>query len=198
MEENNEAKIKPQESKKGGVVKKFLPFVWEIVQMVVIALAIVLPIRYFLFQPFIVRGESMVPSFMPGDYLIVDELSYRFSNPERGNVIVFKYPKDTTQRFIKRIIGLPNETIEIKDGKVTIYNSGAVALLEEYLPDDLKTEGETKVVLGDDEYFVLGDNRSRSFDSRMWGTVPKGNIIGKAYLRIFPLNTLSQIPTPSY
>lgn len=201
MEETEEKKENSEitaENKKSGIAKKFLPFAWEIVQMVVIALAIVLPIRYFLFQPFIVRGESMVPSFMPGDYLIVDELSFRFSDPQRGNVIVFKYPKDTTQRFIKRIIGLPNETVEIKDGKVTIYNSGEVLLEEEYVPDDLKTEGETKVILGDDEYFVLGDNRSRSFDSRMWGTVPGANIIGKAYLRVFPLNTLSQIPTPTY
>jgi signal peptidase I len=179
-------------------IKNLLPFAWEIIQIVVIASVIVLPIRYFLFQPFIVKGESMAPNFKPGDYLIVDEISYRFSDPQRGSVVVFKYPKDETQRFIKRIIGLPNETVEVKNGKITIYKENSLVLNEEYLPDDLKTEGDIKIVLGPDEYFVLGDNRSYSYDSRMWGTVPKGHIIGKAYLRIFPIESLSQISTPSY
>ena len=183
------------------IVKNYLPFAWEIIKLVVIASVIVFPIRYFLFQPFIVRGESMIPSFKSGDYLIVDEISYRFSDPQRGDVIIFKYPKDATQRFIKRIIGLPNETVEIKDGKVTIYKDSNFVLFvldEEYLPDDLETEGDTKVVLGQDKYFVLGDNRDYSYDSRRWGTVPREYIIGKAFLRIFPVKSLSQIPTPSY
>lgn len=179
-------------------IKFLLPFIWEIVQIVVIASVIVLPIRYFLFQPFIVKGESMSPNFKPGDYLIVDEISYRLSDPQRGSVIVFKYPKDTTQKFIKRIIGLPNETVEIKDGKITIYKENSFVLNEEYLPDDLKTDGNTNIILGPDEYFVLGDNRSYSYDSRIWGTVLKKHIIGKAYLRIFPIKSLSQISIPSY
>lgn len=179
-------------------IKNLLPFVWEIIQIVVIASVIVLPIRYFLFQPFIVKGESMAPNFKPGDYLIVDEISYRFSDPQRGSVIVFKYPKDTTQRFIKRIIGLPGETVEIESGKITIYRENSFVLNEDYISDDLKTEGDVKIVLGSDEYFVLGDNRSYSYDSRMWGTVPREYIIGKAYLRIFPIESLSQIAAPSY
>ncbi|MEK7664802.1 MAG: signal peptidase I [Patescibacteria group bacterium] len=209
MEEDNnkEAKINNGLSPQAGVeekkigkrgIKSFLPFVWEIIQIVVIALVIVLPIRYFLFQPFIVRGESMVPNLKSGDYLIVDEISYRFTEPQRGNIIVFKYPKDTAQRFIKRIIGLPGETVEIKEGKITIYKNNSFALNEEYLPDDLKTEGDINIVLGPDEYFVLGDNREYSFDSRRWGILSKEYIIGKAYLRIFPITTLSQIETPIY
>ena len=101
-------------------VKKIISAVFEFFKIIIIALIIVLPIRYFLFQPFIVKGESMVPNFQSGDYLIVDEISYRISSPQRGNVIVLKYPLDESQRFIKRIIGLPGETIEIKDGKVSL------------------------------------------------------------------------------
>ena len=98
-------------------MKKLLSFIWEIIKIVIIALAIVVPIRYFLFQPFFVKGESMEPNFQNGDYLIVDELSYRLREPERGEVIVFKYPRNISQRYIKRIIGLPGEAVEIKDGK---------------------------------------------------------------------------------
>ncbi|TSC95147.1 MAG: signal peptidase I [Parcubacteria group bacterium Licking1014_1] len=195
MEDNNEA---GKNNLGKNIIKNYLPFAWEIVKLVIVASVIVLPIRYFLFQPFIVRGESMIPSFKSGDYLIVDEVSYRFSDPQRGDVIIFKYPKDATQRFIKRIIGLPNETVEIKDGKVIISKDSRFVLDEKYLPVDLRTEGETRVILGADEYFVLGDNRDYSYDSRRWGTVPRKHIIGKAFLRIFPLVNLSQISEPSY
>jgi len=164
-----------------------------------VALVIVLPIRYFLFQPFIVKGESMVPSFQSGDYLIVDEFSYRFSEPQRGDVIVFKYPKDATQRFIKRVIGLPGETIEIKNGAVTIPQGDKTMTLDEkYLPDSLKTAGDLKVQLGQDEYFVMGDNREYSYDSRAWGVVPRENIIGKVFFRLLPVNALSAISKPTY
>lgn len=180
-------------------IKKYLSFAWELFKIALIALAIVLPIRYFLFQPFIVKGESMSPNFENGDYLIVDEISYRFSSPQRGDVIVFNYPKDTAQRFIKRVIGLPRETVDITGGKVEITKNGEKSFLtEKYLSDDLKTIGNVNVVLADDEYFVLGDNRDYSYDSRSWGTVPQENIIGKAFFRIFPVSTLSQIQQPAY
>jgi signal peptidase I len=204
MEENN------QENKAGGEGfsaqvgpasgwKKYLSFSWELFKIALIALVIVVPIRYFLFQPFIVKGESMAPNFESGDYLIVDEISYRLADPQRGDVIVFNYPKDTTQRFIKRIIGLPGETIDIANGQVEIIKEGiATVLTEKYLPADLKTYGDVKVALGNDEYFVLGDNREYSFDSRAWGVVPRKDIIGKAFLRIFPVAALSKIPAPSY
>jgi len=179
--------------------KKFFSFAWELSKIALIALVIVLPIRYFLFQPFIVKGESMSPNFESGDYLIVDEISYRFSDPQRGDVIVFDYPKDKIQRFIKRIIGLPGETITIENGGVNISKDGeGIALEESYLPENLKTYGSVNISLNADEYFVLGDNREYSFDSRAWGVVPRKDIIGKAFLRIFPLASLSQIVQPSY
>ncbi len=185
------------EAEKG--IKKYLFFAWELFKIALVALAIVLPIRYFLFQPFIVKGESMSPNFEQGDYLIVDEISYRFADPERGDVIIFNYPKDPGQRFIKRIIGLPGETINISGGMVEISKSGQETILdEEYLPEDLKTIGSVNVELGADEYFVLGDNRDYSFDSRAWGVVPQKDIIGRAFLRIFPVVELSVIAKPSY
>lgn len=181
------------------MIKKYLPFVFEIFKIFVIASVIVLPIRYFLFQPFIVKGESMVPSFQPGDYLIVDEISYRFSEPQRGDVVVFKYPKDKSQKFIKRIIGLPGETIEIKDDKITVRSGDNEKLLEEdYLSDSPIIYGTLNFNLGEDEYFVLGDNRGFSYDSRVWGSVSSENIIGKALLRLFPITSISKIEAPSY
>lgn len=182
-----------------SIVKKYFPFVWEVIKIFVIASVIVLPIRYFLFQPFIVKGESMIPNFQQGDYLIVDEISYRFSTPERGDVVVFKYPKDKSQKFIKRIIGLPGEIVEVKDGKVIIYKDNEAQILdEEYLPNPSGTIGTLKFALGTEEYFVLGDNREFSYDSRAWGSVPVKNIIGKVFLRVLPVSTLSKITIPSY
>lgn len=179
--------------------KKYLVFAWDLFKIAIIALVIVLPIRYFLFQPFIVKGESMAPNFNTGDYLIIDEISYRFASPQRGEVVVFKYPKDTTQRFIKRVIGLPGETLEIKDGEVLIIKDGqSVVLDENYLPENLKTLGDVSITLKSNEYFVLGDNRDYSFDSRVWGVVPRSDIIGRAFLRIFPVASSSQILRPSY
>lgn len=187
------------EQPKNSTIKSFFSFVWELVKIAVIALVIVLPIRYFLFQPFIVKGESMSPNFENGDYLIVDEISYRFSEPQRGDVIVFDYPKDTSQRFIKRIVGLPAETVQVQNGEVKIIKDGKEQILNEsYLPQGLKTGNDVNTTLGDNEYFVMGDNRPYSFDSRQWGTVPKKDIIGKAFLRIFPLAGLSHIAQPSY
>jgi len=134
-----------------------------------------------------------------GDYLIVDETTYRFRNPQRGEVIIFKYPKDTSQLYIKRIIGLPGESIEIQDGEIIITNSsGKYYLEEEYIPSDNKTLGNINVNLSNDEYFVLGDNRMFSSDSRRWGTVPEGNIIGKAYFRAWPFASLDVFKSPTY
>src|SRR3989344_2413481 len=112
----------PQISQISNVKSEVLIFIWETIKVVVISLAIILPIRYYLVQPFFVKGASMEPNFEDGDYLLVDELSYRFYAPERGDVVIFRYPLDQSQFFIKRIIGLPSETIEIKNNTVTIYN----------------------------------------------------------------------------
>jgi signal peptidase I len=183
------------------MLKNFLNFVWESLKVAVIALAIVLPIRYFIFQPFIVKGESMEPSFQDGNYLIVDELSYRFKQPQRGEVVVFKYPFNLSQRYIKRVIGLPGETVEIKDQKITIFdNNGKELNLEEetYLPSDDLTLGEFHLVLKEGEYFVLGDNRLHSSDSRAWGILPRDNIIGKVLFRLLPLDEMTEIKLPIY
>jgi signal peptidase I len=187
--------------KKKGI-KKYIPFVWEIVKIAVIAFIIVAPIRYFLFQPFIVSGASMAPNFATGDYLIIDEISYRFSEPQRGDVIVFNagfIQGYAGQRFIKRIVGLPGETVNVTNGQVQIIKDGKVTVLnEKYLPADLKTYGDRNITLKADEYFVLGDNRNYSYDSRMWGVAPRKDIIGKALLRILPITSFSEISRPAY
>ena len=191
-----------QETKeiKNRGVKKYISASWEFLKIIIIAAIIVLPIRYFLFQPFIVKGESMVPNFQSGDYLVVDEISYRLGSPQRGDVVVLKYPLDTSQRFIKRVIGLPGETIDVENGKVIISKEGKNLTLDEtkYLPNLKNTEGNVHLVLGDDKYFVLGDNRQFSYDSRMWGVLPKQDIVGKAVFRVFPLSTMAFILEPSY
>lgn len=165
-------------------MKKAFVFLWETVKIVVVSLAIIIPIRYFLIQPFFVRGASMTPNFDNGEYLVINEINYRFESPQRGQVIIFKYPLNPSQYYIKRIIGLPGETIEIKDGQVFIQD----ALLDEsgYLPEGRVTSGNLKVVLGQEEYFVLGDNRSASSDSRQWGILPRENIIGFVWIRAWP------------
>jgi signal peptidase I len=195
-----------QEEKEPKRVKKYILFVWEIVKIAIIAFVIVAPIRYFLFQPFIVSGESMHPSFESGDYLIVDEISYRLSDPQRGDVVVFNagfIPGYAGQRFIKRVIGLPGETVNITNGQVEVIKDGRTAVLDEkYLsrPEGypLKTYGDKNITLNSDEYFVLGDNRPYSYDSRMWGVVQRKDIIGKAFLRILPITNLSEISRPTY
>ena len=192
--------IEPENINKDGFFKKYSPAMWEFAKIAIIAAIIVLPIRYFLFQPFIVKGDSIVPNFHSGDYLIVNEISYRFGDPKRGDVVVLKYPLDDKQRFIKRIIGLPGETVQIKNGKVDILKDGKGILLDErkYLPDLLQTDGDVNVTLGADKYFVLGDNRKFSYDSRRWGVLPEEDIIGKAFFRVFPFGQMTFFSTPSY
>jgi len=178
-----------------------LVFIWETIKVVIISLAIILPIRYYLVQPFFVKGASMEPNFEDGDYLLVDELSYRFSVPERGDVIIFRYPQDPSQFFIKRIIGLPDETIEIKNNTVTIYNNNkpeGFVLDENYLSSEQKTIGTSVTKTDDNEYFVLGDNRLQSSDSRRWGPVNKTLITGKAFLRPWPIGKDVKIPSINY
>ncbi len=181
-------------------MKGTLSFLFEVIKIVVLALVIVIPIRYFVFQPFIVKGLSMEPNFQDGDYLIIDELSYRFKEPQRGEVVVFKYPKDPSQRFIKRIVGLPQEKIELRHGQVIITDKfGETLILDEsnYLLSQ-GWLGEIEVSLGENEYFILGDNRAHSFDSRRWGPLSKEYIVGRVLLRAWPPKAMAYIPTPSY
>ena len=169
-------------------IKAFLFLILELLQVAVIAAIVVIPIRYFVFQPFLVKGASMEPSFHDGDYLIIDELSYRLREPSRGEVVVFRYPFDPSQRFIKRLIGLPGETVEIENGQVDIIDSNgqAAALEETYVSDSLPLTDNIKVSLKADEYFVMGDNRSHSFDSRKWGVLLGEYIIGRVVIRAWP------------
>lgn len=179
---------------------KALSFAWEFLKIVLLALVIVLPIRYFIFQPFIVKGASMEPNFYEGDYLIVDELSYRIKDPQRGEVIVFHYPLDQSERFIKRIIGLPTETVELKGGQITVTDKlGKNLDLKEkpYLQMDVFL-GDLRQTLSQDEYFVLGDNRNNSSDSRKWGAVKRSEIIGRVLVRAWPPSRLDYFLAPSY
>jgi len=173
-------------------MRQFLAAIWDTIEVAIIALMVVLIIRTFLFQPFLVEGSSMFPTFQNKDYLIVDELTYRFREPARGEIIVFHPPKAEDNYYIKRIIGLPGETIEIKDNKVIIYNSEyprGFVLKEPYLLDE-KTPGDIKISLTQNEYFVLGDNRYASYDSRAWGILTKNKIVGIARLRIWPISSV--------
>jgi signal peptidase I len=175
-------------------------FVWELARVVIVAFVIMLAFRLFIAEPFIVSGSSMVPTFHNREYLIINKIGYRLHTPERGDVIVFKYPRDTTQYFIKRVIGLPGEKIRITEGHVVIYNAqypDGHVLAEPYLPNQSVTFGaESTVTLGSDEYYVLGDNRQASSDSRVWGILPKNDIVGKVWLRVFPLSQFGIISHP--
>jgi signal peptidase I len=171
--------------------KKF----WELVRFTIFAIIIVLPIRLFIAQPFIVSGSSMFPTFENGEYLIIDEISYRFDQPERNEVIVFKYPNDTKKFFIKRIIGLPNEEIKIEGSDVIIINKenpDGFRLEQAYVQN--KSNNDASFLLKENEYFVMGDNRISSSDSRYWGPVDENLIIGKVFLRLLPLNRINFKP----
>lgn len=172
-------------------LKSFFLSIIDIVKIVIVALILAIVVRYFLVQPFFVEGASMEPNFETGEYLLIDEVSYYFKSIGRGEVIVFHYPLDTSKYYIKRIIGLPGETIEIKNGKVIIFNdenpNGAV-LSEDYLPKNLATNGQTKKKLGAEEFFVLGDNRQVSSDSRVWGSLPKDDVVGRVWIRVWPFD----------
>ncbi|MGE5425695.1 MAG: signal peptidase I [Bacillota bacterium] len=173
--------------------KKFLVIAWEGIKVVAISLAIIIPVRYFLIQPFYVKGASMEPSFYDHEYLIIDEISYRFRPITRGEVVVFRYPLNPQEYFIKRVIGLPGETVQIKDAKVIVYNDqypGGLVLDEPYLSEGTPTyaNDESKITLEPDEYFVLGDNRTASKDSRTFGPINKSFITGHVFLRGWPFS----------
>ena len=197
MENNNQVNtqsptpIQPKNSK----LRENLRGAWDLIKFAVIALAIVIPVRMFIAQPFVVNGDSMFPTFHNKEYLIVDEISYIVRNPARGEVTIFRYPNDPSRFFIKRIIGMPNETIEIKNGVVKIINKenpDGFILEEPYLNEKFTTT-ET-FTTGNDQYFVMGDNRNRSSDSRSWGVLLKKFMIGRAYLRLLPVGNLDYLP----
>lgn len=182
-------------------MKQFFLASLEILEVVLISLFTVYIIRSFLVQPFLVSGASMEPNFSDGNYLLIDEITYRFREPERGEVVVFRYPGDTKTFYIKRIIGLPGERVVIQSGGVRVFNKAyadGFRLPEDYIASGVMTLGDVDRTLARDEYFVLGDNRYFSFDSRNWGVLPRADIIGIARLRLLPVREARTFETPSY
>lgn len=184
--EQEKIELPPLEKKQSGI--------WETIKFAIVAFVIVWPIRAFVAQPFIVSGSSMVPTFENSQYLIVDQISYRFEDPKRGDVIVFRYPNDTSKFFIKRIIGLPGETIMIDGSKVSITTKDGekVTLDEPYVENESKNS--MKVETSETEYFVMGDNRAASSDSRYWGNLDKHYLVGKAFIRLLPFDAFGVNP----
>jgi len=186
------------------MIKDIFSFFFELVKIIVISLVIIIPVRYFLIQPFYVKGASMEPNFYDHEYLIIDEITYRFRDPERGEIIVFRYPRNPQEYFIKRIIGLPGEKIAFRDGGIYIFNSahpdGYRLAEDNYLAEGVMTYSLTEepITIGENEYFVLGDNRYASSDSRRWGSLPRGDIVGRVIIRAWPFAALAKFEAPVY
>jgi len=189
-ENNSEKKLNSENQPKENFFK-------EIIKFTILALIIVLPIRAYIAQPFIVNGPSMDPTFNTGQYIIVDQVTYKFNQPKRGDVIIFKYPLNPKTFYIKRIIGLPGETLISSGGKVSIINSEnpqGIILDDTFVASVHRTSDDFKITLGSTEYFVMGDNRKESADSRIWGPLDKKLIVGRAFVRLFPISKISVLP----
>lgn len=207
-------KNQPDISRYGKEEEEYLGIgglLWEMFKVFLLAVVIIIPVRVFLFQPFFVQGSSMEPNFEDGQYLVISEFGYKqtdlglpdafhftirsFRNIERQDVTVFRYPKNPDQFFIKRVIGLPGEGVEILRGKVIIYNAihpdGYVLDESAYIGPGTLTQDMPRKNLADDEYFVLGDNRMASYDSRSIGPIKKNKIIGRVLLRAWPVEQFS-------
>lgn len=184
MEDNNITKPEKQKSS-----------FWELLKYAAIAIIIVIPFRIFIAQPYIVDGSSMDPTFKDGDYLIVDQLSKRFKEPDRESVLIIRYPRDPSRFFIKRLIAFPGETVEIKNGQVIIFSNQypkGLSLDSSYVVFEKIEDFSTTLKEG--EYFVMGDNRAGSSDSRIWGPVPEIDIVGEPILRLLPLSQIGLNP----
>ena len=163
----------------------------EILWYLIIAFVLIIPFRFFVAQPFIVSGNSMAPTFSPNEYLVIDKLSYHFQKPLAGDVLIFEYPLDPSLYFIKRVIGVPGDTIDVAHGSASvkkIYQIGGAATSSKVHIARNNSDQPYEVTLASDEYFMVGDNGDASSDSRTWGPLQSKFIIGRAYLRLFPLN----------
>ena len=178
--------------------KKKRSILWQVVKYTVIAFVIMLPVRIFVAEPFVVSGDSMAPTFNDSDYLVVDKLYYRYEPPQRNDVVIFRYPLNPQLFFIKRIVGLPGETVEVEGGIVSITEKdGTRHILDgSHLTTDTDGQPPQPIIttLASDEYFVLGDNRDASSDSRDWGPLQAKYIVGRALFRVFPLNEAGFLP----
>ena len=182
-------------------MRNFFSSLLEVLEVAVIAVVAVFVVRTFFVQPFLVSGSSMSPNFSNGDYVLVDELTYHFRAPERGEVVVFHDPQDYSTYFIKRVIGLPGEHVVIKNDTITVFNSAypnGLALDETYLPQGTDTSGNYDYALSSSTYLLFGDNRPFSFDSRSWGPLPAQNIVGLVRVRLWPLNEMTAFAAPKY
>lgn len=179
-------------------IRNFLANAWDITKVILISVAIIVPIRTFIFQPFFVRGASMEPSFYNGDYLIIDELSYRLNDPQRGEVVVFRPPNNDNQFYIKRIIGLPGEKVTINESRVTVLSEGKEIVLTELYTSKDFSAGSKEIIAGPGEYVLLGDNRGHSSDSRVFGPVSRKNFVGRVFLTAWPLADFSLFASPVY
>ncbi|MCX6778934.1 MAG: signal peptidase I [Candidatus Magasanikbacteria bacterium] len=176
-------------------------FIIEVIKLGAFAIVTIFLVRYFLFKPFYVKGASMEPNFFDKEYLIIDELSFRVREPQRGEIVVFHYPGNRSEYFLKRIIGLPGERIKIKDGEIIIYNDQnpeGFVLKEDYLPLGLTNKPDVNYNLDSSHYFVMGDNRNSSFDSRYFGPVDKKEMVGRVILRGWPFNRAKIFSAPTY
>ena len=186
----------------GNERSEALLFFWEVAKAIIISLAIIIPVRYFLVQPFFVKGPSMQSTFQDGDYVLIDEISYRFQAPERGDVVIFIAPNEPDEHYIKRIIALPGETIQVRDNQVIIFNKKnpkGFALDESgYLDSNQITRGELTQKLDGDDYFVMGDNRLHSSDSRVWGLLNHKLITGRVFFRALPLAKIETFGSVEY
>ncbi|MFA6365049.1 MAG: signal peptidase I [Candidatus Paceibacterota bacterium] len=180
-------------------MKAFLWSLFEVVETVAIAVIAVVLVRAFVAQPFLVSGSSMQPGFQNGDYLLVDELAYRFREPVRGEVLVFKYPLDTRSYYIKRVIGLPGESVLVDGNAVSVFaKDGTQKVLSEPYVERMTSTEKQEFVVKPGEYFVMGDNRDASYDSRRWGTVPADDVIGLVRFRLWPVSTAMAFSAQPY
>ncbi len=171
-------------------------WVFELAKGLIILIIFLVLIHFFVVTIFVVNGASMEKNFSDGEYLLTDRISYILGQPKRGDAVVLRFPGDPEhQKYIKRLIGLPGEKISIKNGKVYINNQ---ELTEIYLSSGMMTEPDMEKQLANNEYFLMGDNRINSSDSRTWGTCVKNDFIGKAFLRIFPPSKWSLVEFPIY
>jgi signal peptidase I len=173
-------------------------FFLELIKIVILAGATVFIVRHFIFKPFYVKGQSMEPTFFEQEYLIIDQFTYRFREPERGEIIVFRPPTGVKDFYLKRIIGLPGERVRVEENTVIICNTECHVIDEIYLEGDVHTEGAVSMTLGPDQYFVMGDNREHSFDSRKFGAITKKDIVGKIWFRGYPLERIGGFEVPTY
>jgi signal peptidase I len=201
QEHSTSPEIKPRQAPK----EDFWSFTAELIKTAVIISFLAYVIRIFVLQPFIVEGLSMYPQFKTSDYLLVDKVSYRLSPPHRGDIVVFKYPGDPSINYVKRVIGLPGEKIHIENGHVTVINIAhpqGELLNELYVSSGNLTSTSTgpkaDYTVPSNNYFVLGDNRQASSDSREWGFLPSEDLIGRVLVQAFPLNRISIITHADY